>query len=96
MLSFLREYAKINIHAFLCYMQNETELTQAYKYILHTINWLSYGTTFLREINFSDRRYFLFCAGTNFWDCERLVFRARFEFFCRNVIIFFELYQRVY
>ena len=26
---FLREYAKINIRSFLCYMQNETELTQA-------------------------------------------------------------------
>ena len=25
---FLREYAKINIRSFLCYMQNETELTQ--------------------------------------------------------------------
>ena len=33
---FLREYAKINIHSFLCYMQNEIELTQSYKYILHT------------------------------------------------------------
>ena len=25
---------------------------------------------------------FLLCAGTNFWDCQRLVFRARYEFFC--------------
>ena len=49
---FLREYAKINIHSFLCYMQKETELTQTYKYILHAISWLSYGTTFLREFNF--------------------------------------------
>ena len=78
---FLREYAKINIHSFLCYMQKETELTQTYKYILHTISWLSYGATFLREFNFWDRRFFLLSAGTNFWDCERLVFRARYEFF---------------
>ena len=55
---FVREYVKINILSFLCdILTRLSSLRITDKYILHTINWLPYGTTFLREFNFFDRRY---------------------------------------
>ena len=81
---FLREYAKINIHSFLCCMQNETELTQNYKSNLHSINYLSHGTTFLREFTFFGSAIF-FCF------VRELIFGIVKDWFLGLGVIFFSL-----